>query len=152
MENRWAEAPTDPLDACVYGSRLLGSEPGLVLHGGGNTSVKAAGTDITGAGVDILYVKGSGWDLASIERPGFAPLRLARLRELLTVSSLPDSAMMNELRCALLDASAPDPSVETLLHAVLPQPAVLHSHADAILTLTNLAKPRVAEVFGDRVV
>ncbi|HEY4022935.1 MAG TPA: bifunctional aldolase/short-chain dehydrogenase, partial [Pseudonocardiaceae bacterium] len=150
--NRWAEAPTDSLDACVYGSRLLGSEPGLVLHGGGNTSVKVTGSDITGAEVEILYVKGSGWDLASIERPGFAPLWLARLRELLTVSSLPDSAMMNELRCALLDASAPDPSVETLLHAVLPQPAVLHSHADAILTLTNLAKPRVAEVFGDRVV
>jgi rhamnose utilization protein RhaD (predicted bifunctional aldolase and dehydrogenase)/NAD(P)-dependent dehydrogenase (short-subunit alcohol dehydrogenase family) len=153
MENRWAEAPTDPLDACVYGSRLLGSEPGLVLHGGGNTSVKVAGTDVTGAEVEILYVKGSGWDLASIERPGFAPLRLDRLRELLSgVESLPDSGMMNELRCALLDASAPDPSVETLLHAVLPQPAVLHSHADAILTLTNLDKPRVAEVFGDRVV
>ena len=152
MENRWADAPTDPLDACVYGSRLLGSESGLVLHGGGNTSVKVTGTDITGTEVEILYVKGSGWDLASIERPGFAPLRLDRLRELLSVSSLPDSAMMNELRCALLDASAPDPSVETLLHAVLPQPAVLHSHADAILTLTNLEKPRVAEALGDRVV
>ncbi|HEV3359133.1 MAG TPA: bifunctional aldolase/short-chain dehydrogenase [Pseudonocardiaceae bacterium] len=153
MENRWAEAPTDPLDACVYGSRLLGSEPALVLHGGGNTSVKVTGTDVTGAEVEILYVKGSGWDLAGIERPGFAPLRLDRLRELLSgVESLPDSAMMNELRCALLDASAPDPSVETLLHAVLPQPAVLHSHADAILSLTNLDKPRVAEVFGDRVV
>ncbi len=153
MENRWAEAPTEPLDACVYGSRLLGSEPGLVLHGGGNTSVKVTETDVTGAEVEVLYVKGSGWDLASIERPGFAPLRLNRLRELLVgVESLPDSGMMNELRCALLDASAPDPSVETLLHAVLPQPAVLHSHADAILTLTNLDKPRVAEVFGDRVV
>ena len=152
MENRWADSPADALDACVYGSRLLGSEPGLVLHGGGNTSVKVTGTDITGADVDILYVKGSGWDLASIERPGFAPLRLHRLRELLGVDTLPDTAMMNELRCALLDASAPDPSVETLLHAVLPQPAVLHSHADAILTLTNLDKPRIAEVFGDRVV
>ncbi|HEY2699655.1 MAG TPA: bifunctional aldolase/short-chain dehydrogenase [Pseudonocardiaceae bacterium] len=152
MENRWADAPADPLDACVHGSRLLGSEPDLVLHGGGNTSVKVTSTDITGAPVETLYVKGSGWDLASIERPGFAPLRLNRLHELLTVESLPDSAMMNELRCALLDASAPDPSVETLLHAVLPQPAVLHSHADAILTLTNLEKPRVAEVFGDRVV
>src|SRR5437879_1299799 len=129
MDNRWTDAPADPLDACVHGSRLLGSEPGLVLHGGGNTSVKITGTDITSAPVETLYVKGSGWDLASIERPGFAPLRLDRLRELLTVESLPDSAMMNELRCALLDASAPDPSVETLLHAVLPQPAVLHSHA-----------------------
>jgi rhamnose utilization protein RhaD (predicted bifunctional aldolase and dehydrogenase)/NAD(P)-dependent dehydrogenase (short-subunit alcohol dehydrogenase family) len=152
MENRWAESHSDPLDACVYGSRLLGGEPGLVLHGGGNTSVKVAIEDITGRTVDVLYVKGSGWDLAIIERAGFAPLRLDRLRELLAVPSLPDSRMMNELRCALLDASAPDPSVETLLHAVLPHPAVLHSHADAVITLTNLNKPRIEEVFRDRVV
>jgi rhamnose utilization protein RhaD (predicted bifunctional aldolase and dehydrogenase)/NAD(P)-dependent dehydrogenase (short-subunit alcohol dehydrogenase family) len=154
VENRWAETGThsDELDACVYGSRLLGREPDLVLHGGGNTSVKTSAADITGRPVDVLHVKGSGWDLATIERAGFAPLRLDRLRELLTVPSLPDSAMMNELRCALLDASAPDPSVETLLHAVLPHPAVLHSHADAVITLTNLDKPLVEEVFGDRVV
>ncbi|MEU4744870.1 class II aldolase/adducin family protein, partial [Actinosynnema sp. NPDC023658] len=152
MDNRWAEAHSDELDACVYGSRLLGREPDLVLHGGGNTSVKTTEVDITGRPVEVLHVKGSGWDLADIERAGFAPLRLDRLRELLTVPSLPDSAMMNELRCALLDASAPDPSVETLLHAVLPHPAVLHSHADAVITLTNLAKPLVEEVFGDRVV
>ncbi|GLZ29583.1 short-chain dehydrogenase [Lentzea sp. NBRC 105346] len=152
MENRWADTISDPLDACVYASRLLGSEPDLVLHGGGNTSVKMSVPDITGAATDVLYVKGSGWDLASIERAGFAPLRLDRLRALLTVESLPDSAMMNELRCALLDASAPDPSVETLLHALLPHPVVLHSHADAVITLTNLEKPLVEEVFGDRVV
>ncbi|TWP46112.1 bifunctional aldolase/short-chain dehydrogenase [Lentzea tibetensis] len=152
MENRWAETISDPLDECVYGSRLLGREPDLVLHGGGNTSVKVTVRDVTGSPVDVLYVKGSGWDLSSIERAGFAPLRLERLRELLTVPSLPDSGMMNELRCALLDASAPDPSVETLLHAVLPHRAVLHSHADAVITLTNLEKPRVEEVFGGRVV
>ncbi|RKT53791.1 bifunctional aldolase/short-chain dehydrogenase [Saccharothrix australiensis] len=152
MENRWAETHTDPLDACVYGSRLLGGDPDLVLHGGGNTSVKVTTADLTGRPVDVLYVKGSGWDLADIERAGFAPLRLERLRELLTLPSLPDGRMMNELRCALLDASAPDPSVETLLHALLPQPAALHSHADAVITLTNLREPRVAEVFGDRVV
>ena len=153
MENRWAETSfPDDLDACVYASRLLGSEPDLVLHGGGNTSVKVSIEDITGVATDVLYVKGSGWDLATIERAGFAPLRLNRLRELLTVESLPDSAMMNELRCALLDASAPDPSVETLLHALLPHPVVLHSHADAVITLTNLEKPLVEEVFGDRVV
>jgi rhamnose utilization protein RhaD (predicted bifunctional aldolase and dehydrogenase)/NAD(P)-dependent dehydrogenase (short-subunit alcohol dehydrogenase family) len=152
MENRWAETITDPLDECVYGSRLLGGEPDLVLHGGGNTSVKVTIGDITGAPVEVLYVKGSGWDLGSIERAGFAPLRLARLRELLEVAELPDSAMMNELRCALLDAKAPDPSVETLLHAVLPHTAVLHSHADAVITLSNLEKPLVHEVFGDQVV
>lgn len=152
MDNRWAETHPDPLDACVYGSRLLGREPDLVLHGGGNTSVKTVVTDITGRAVDVLHVKGSGWDLADIERAGFAPLRLDRLRELLTVPSLPDDRMMNELRCALLDASAPDPSVETLLHALLPHPAVLHTHADAVITLTNLRRPLVEEVFGDRVV
>jgi rhamnose utilization protein RhaD (predicted bifunctional aldolase and dehydrogenase)/NAD(P)-dependent dehydrogenase (short-subunit alcohol dehydrogenase family) len=140
------------LDACVYGSRLLGREPDLVLHGGGNTSVKVTAEDVTGRPVDVLHVKGSGWDLASIERAGFAPLRLDRLRELLALPSLPDGRMMNELRCALLDASAPDPSVETLLHAALPHPAVLHSHADAVITLTNLRRPLVEEVFGDRVV
>ncbi|WP_248782356.1 bifunctional aldolase/short-chain dehydrogenase [Saccharothrix syringae] len=136
----------------MYGSRLLGREPDLVLHGGGNTSVKTAVEDVTGRAVEVLHVKGSGWDLASIERAGFAPLRLDRLRELLTVPDLPDHRMMNELRCALLDAGAPDPSVETLLHAALPHPAVLHSHADAVITLTNLNRPRVEEVFGDRVV
>jgi rhamnose utilization protein RhaD (predicted bifunctional aldolase and dehydrogenase)/NAD(P)-dependent dehydrogenase (short-subunit alcohol dehydrogenase family) len=152
MENRWADTSSDPLDDIVHGSRLLGGEPGLVLHGGGNTSVKVTVGDVTGQPVEVLYVKGSGWDLASIERAGFAPLRLARLRALLALESLPDDMMMNELRCALLDARAPDPSVETLLHAVLPHTAVLHSHADAVITLTNLEKPLVREVFGDQVV
>ncbi|TCO56831.1 bifunctional aldolase/short-chain dehydrogenase [Actinocrispum wychmicini] len=152
MENRWAETTTDPLDQCVHGSRLLGGEPDLVLHGGGNTSVKVVVDDVTGDPVEVLYVKGSGWDLADIERPGFAPLRLARLRALLDVEELPDSAMMNELRCALLDAKAPDPSVETLLHAALPHAAILHSHADAVIALSNLEKPLVQEVFGDKVV
>ncbi|GAB3906515.1 hypothetical protein GCM10029964_103370 [Kibdelosporangium lantanae] len=152
MENRWADRIADPLDACVHGSRLLGAEPDLVLHGGGNTSVKVTVDDITGRPVEVLYVKGSGWDLASIERAGFAPLRLDRLRELLAVDDLPDSAMMNELRCALLDAKAPDPSVETLLHALLPHKAVLHSHADAVIALSNLDQPLVRKVFGDSVV
>ncbi|MBP2323880.1 rhamnose utilization protein RhaD (predicted bifunctional aldolase and dehydrogenase)/NAD(P)-dependent dehydrogenase (short-subunit alcohol dehydrogenase family) [Kibdelosporangium banguiense] len=152
MENRWTETSPDPIDDCVRASRLLGAEPDLVLHGGGNTSVKLIQPDITGHEVEVLYVKGSGWDLASIERPGFAPLRLTRLRQLLTLESLPDNQMMNELRCALLDAKAPDPSVETLLHAVLPHKSVLHSHADAVITLTNLQQPLVKEVYGDKVV
>lgn len=151
MENRWTETQGDLLDECVHASRLLGAEPDLVLHGGGNTSVKTTVDDITGKPVEVLYVKGSGWDLASIERPGFAPLRLARLRELLECDSLPDSAMMNELRCALLDAKAPDPSVETLLHAILPHKFVLHSHADAVITLTNLENPLVENVYGNLV-
>ena len=156
MQNRWNDAELDEpgaLAECVYGSRLLGSEPTLVLHGGGNTSVKARARDVTGDEIDVLHVKGSGWDLATIEARGFAPLRLDRLRAVLQVPQLSDAAMMNEFRCALLDASAPDPSVEALLHAHLPFTAVQHSHADAIVTLTNVADgaASVRAVFGDDV-
>jgi rhamnose utilization protein RhaD (predicted bifunctional aldolase and dehydrogenase)/NAD(P)-dependent dehydrogenase (short-subunit alcohol dehydrogenase family) len=152
----WDDTATfvGPLEELVYGSRLIGADPDLVLHGGGNTSVKITQPDVTGEPVEVLHVKGSGWDLASIEPAGFAPLRLARLRELLTVPQLSDRQMMNELRCALLDAAAPDPSVETLLHALLPHRAVLHSHADAILALTNTEDGAnlVRSVYGNRVV
>jgi rhamnose utilization protein RhaD (predicted bifunctional aldolase and dehydrogenase)/NAD(P)-dependent dehydrogenase (short-subunit alcohol dehydrogenase family) len=157
MLDAWdaAAAPpsTEPLAQLVYGSRLLGREPGLVLHGGGNTSVKTTVTGITGDPVEILHVKGSGWDLATIEPAGFAPLRLDRLRALLTLDRLSDTDMMNELRCASIDAGAPDPSVESLLHALLPHDAVLHTHADALLALTNQPNGAevVAKVFGDRV-
>lgn len=155
MKNRWNEneAPADDdlLGQCVYVSRLLGADPDLVLHGGGNTSVKTITRDALGKDVSTLLVKGSGWDLATIEAPGFALLRWERLREIVQAESLSDSAMMNELRCALLDSRAPDPSVETLLHALIPGTFVLHTHADAILTLTNLddGEDRVREALGD---
>lgn len=138
----------------VEASRRLGSDPSLVLHGGGNTSVKAPWVDITGDIVDAIYVKGSGWDLATIEAPGFAPLPLHRLRALLELDQLPDPDMMRELSAARLDPGAPQPSVEALLHAFLPHRAVLHSHADLVLTVTNLHDgERIArEVFGDSVV
>ena len=156
MHSRWdsTSAPDDPLEQAAYGARLLGSDPSLVLHGGGNTSVKSSASDVTGEEIQVLYVKGSGYDLASIPPEGFTPLRLSRLRELLEVERLTDPQMVNELRCARLDASAPDPSVEALLHALLPFSAVQHSHADAIVTLTNLAdgEATVREVFGDTVV
>lgn len=158
MQSRWnpdeAARLPGPIGACVYGSRLIGSDPSLVLHGGGNTSVKAEFTDITGARIDALYVKGSGWDLASIEAPGFTPLRRSRLTELLELDELSDPDMMRELAAAKLDPDAPAPSVESLLHAYLPHPAVQHSHADVIVTLTNLAdgETRVREVYGDDVV
>ena len=158
MESRWNDADAaafdGPVGACVYGSRLIGSDPSLVLHGGGNTSVKAPYVDITGVEIDALYVKGSGWDLGSIEAPGFTPLRLERLGDLLALDALSDPDMMRELSAAKLDPDAPAPSVESLLHAFLPYPAVQHSHADVIVTLTNLADgtPRVREVYGDDVV
>jgi rhamnose utilization protein RhaD (predicted bifunctional aldolase and dehydrogenase)/NAD(P)-dependent dehydrogenase (short-subunit alcohol dehydrogenase family) len=158
MQSRWNEADaagfTGVLGECVYGSRLIGADPSLVLHGGGNTSVKAPFEDITGATVDALYVKGSGWDLGSIEAPGFPPLRLSRLQELLELETLSDPDMMRELAAAKLDPDAPAPSVESLLHAFLPFPAVQHSHADVVVTLTNLAdgEDRVRAVYGNSVV
>lgn len=157
MQNLWEDSQPDhqdPLAECVYGSRLIGSDPHLVLHGGGNTSVKAPYADIGGRSIDAIYVKGSGWDLATIEAPGFAPLRLPRLFDLLALESLADADMMRELSAAKLDPSAPQPSVETLLHAFLPYQAVQHSHADVIVALTNLAdgEDRVRDLFGDTVI
>jgi len=142
------------LDECVQGSRTIGAHEALVLHGGGNSSIKDTITDVTGADLDVIYVKGSGWDMATIKPQGFAPLRLGRLRELLAVDTITDAALVNELRCALVDASAPDPSIESLLHALLPFRAVLHSHADVIVSLTNQPDPAAAvtELFGDSVV
>jgi rhamnose utilization protein RhaD (predicted bifunctional aldolase and dehydrogenase)/NAD(P)-dependent dehydrogenase (short-subunit alcohol dehydrogenase family) len=144
----------DALDELVLASRLLGSDDSLVLHGGGNTSVKAPWRDITGASVDAIYVKGSGWDLATIDRPGFAPMPLDRLGTLLALETLSDPDMMRELLSSRLDPEAPAPSVESLLHAFLPHVAVMHSHADVIITLTNLrdGERRIREVFGDDVV
>jgi rhamnose utilization protein RhaD (predicted bifunctional aldolase and dehydrogenase) len=143
VEDRWddteAAAFGGPLGQCVYGSRLIGRDPDLVLHGGGNTSIKAPWQDIAGDAVDALYVKGSGWDLATIEPAGFTPLPLTALRRLLALDRLPDAQMAAALAAAQLDASAPAASVETLLHALLPHRAVLHSHADVIVALTNLS-------------
>ena len=156
MENRWDASRTfdGPLDECAYGSRLIGGDPALVLHGGGNTSVKTPFLDITGEEIPALWVKGSGWDLANIAPAGFPPLRLARLHALLDLDTLSDPNMMRELAAARLDPGAPQPSVESLLHAFLPYDAVQHSHADVIVTLTNVAdgERRVREVFGDAVV
>jgi rhamnose utilization protein RhaD (predicted bifunctional aldolase and dehydrogenase)/NAD(P)-dependent dehydrogenase (short-subunit alcohol dehydrogenase family) len=125
------------LEELSFVSHLLGSDSSIVLHGGGNTSIKDTVPDITGAPMEVLYSKGSGWNLAAITPAGFAPLRLARLRELLSLPELSDSELMNQLRQASLDSAAPTPSVESLIHALLPHRVVLHSHADAVVALTN---------------
>ncbi len=123
----------------VYTSRLLGAEASLVQHGGGNTSAKGEVVDLLGERREVLFIKGSGWDLATIEPAGLPTVDLAYLRRLRVLDGLTDEEMVNELRTHLLDASAPTPSVETLLHAFLPFRFVDHSHADAILALTNQA-------------
>ena len=158
MKSRWSEeeaaAQADDLDLLVYTSRLLGADTSLVLAGGGNSSVKSTEPDVFGDPVDVLHVKGSGWDMATIERAGFAPLRLDRVARLADLPELSDSRMANELKAASLDAAAPPPSVESILHAILPFRFVLHTHADAVLALTNTPDGRtlVREVFGNDVV
>src|ERR687886_2922803 len=138
----------------VYTSRLLGRDHDLVLHGGGNTSVKIRERDIFGDEQDILYVKGSGWDLETIEAAGFAPVRLERVLKLASLDHLADAQMVRELRAAMTDPSAPTPSVETILHAVLPYTFVDHTHADALLAITNTAdgEQRIRAIYGDSVV
>ena len=121
----------------VYTSRLLGAEDDLVLHGGGNTSVKCGITNLVGEEQEILYIKGSGWDLGVIAPQGFPGLDLAYLRKLRQVGNLSDAEMVNQFRTHLLDAASPNPSIETLVHAFLPHRFIDHTHADAIVTLTN---------------
>jgi|CZKU01.1.fsa_nt_gi rhamnose utilization protein RhaD (predicted bifunctional aldolase and dehydrogenase)/NAD(P)-dependent dehydrogenase (short-subunit alcohol dehydrogenase family) len=134
----------------TYTARLIGSESSLVLHGGGNTSVKATATTLHGETVDVLHVKGSGWDLATIEPQGHPAVRLAPLRQLRSLSALTDEAMVNELRANLLDSAAPNPSVETLLHAFLPARFIDHTHADAILAVCDQPEGEriCASIFG----
>jgi len=121
----------------VYTTRLLGGEPKLVLHGGGNTSVKTRMADITGQTIDVLCVKGSGWDMGTIEAPGLPAVRLNPLRELEGLQALSDEDMVNVQRSNLLDAKSPNPSVETLLHAFLPHKFIDHTHSNAVLSLTD---------------
>lgn len=134
-------------------TRLIGSEPTLVLHGGGNSSLKVRRTDVTGVQVDLLLMKASGQDMGAIDISGFAPLRLSRLRQLLPPTDITDDQFANEVRCALTDADAPDPSLETLVHAALPHRAILHSHADAILAITDTedGEARISEALGHNV-
>jgi rhamnose utilization protein RhaD (predicted bifunctional aldolase and dehydrogenase)/NAD(P)-dependent dehydrogenase (short-subunit alcohol dehydrogenase family) len=131
----------------VYTSRLLGGDPGLVLHGGGNTSVKTTAADLVGDEAEVLCVKGSGWDMAAIEPAGLPAVRLDPLRKLRQRETLGDEDMVRIQRANLLDPGAPNPSVETLLHAFLPHKFIDHTHATAVLSLAD--QPDAAERCGD---
>ncbi len=158
MLNRWDDAEATqypgPLGPRVYSSRLLGREPSLVLHGGGNTSVKLQEKDLYGNEESILYIKGSGWDLEYIEATGFAPVRLKPLIKLATLKRLSDQRMVNELCSHTIRADAPTPSVEAILHAILPYRYVDHTHTSALLSITNGpdGEARIREIYGDSVV
>src|SRR5687767_3166491 len=157
MKSRWNEAEaaqlTGPLGPRIYTSRLLGQEKSLVLHGGGNTSVKLREKDVFGVEHDVLYVKGSGADLETINAVNFAPLPLLYLQKLARLPALSDSQMLNELNTHVLRSGAPSPSVETLLHALLPHKYVDHTHADAVLAVSNApdGEKRIRDIYGDRV-
>src|SRR3981189_3426758 len=165
MQNLWSDADAkaaiahhaakgigEDLALRVYTTRLLGGEPKLVLHGGGNTSVKTRMADITGEPVEVLCVKGSGWDMGTIEAPGLPAVRLAPLRSLLRLQALSDEDMVNVQRCNLLDSKAPNPSVETLLHAFLPHKFIDHTHSNAVLALTDQEDSDLfcVDVYGSR--
>ena len=138
-----AQYENDPLGMRVYTSQLLGQSKELVLHGGGNTSVKIDNT---------LYVKGSGWNLDTIEKAGFSPVDLGVLLEMATRESLSDTQMVAEQRAAMQDQSFPNPSIEAILHAIIPYAFVDHTHADAVVTLTNTpnGKELVQKLYGER--
>ena len=138
----------------TYTARLLGGDPRLVLHGGGNTSVKTRARDVFGENVEVLCVKGSGWDLGEIEPAGHPAVRLQPLMKLRALNRLSDEDMVSAQRQLLLDPAAPNPSVETLLHAFIPDKFVDHTHSTAILALANQpdAETIFREIFGDHVV
>jgi rhamnose utilization protein RhaD (predicted bifunctional aldolase and dehydrogenase)/NAD(P)-dependent dehydrogenase (short-subunit alcohol dehydrogenase family) len=136
----------------VYTTRLLGGDPRLVLHGGGNTSVKLRLPDLMGREVDVLCVKGSGADMAVIEPAGLPAVRLTELRMLLARDAMSDEEMVRAQRANLLDPMAPNPSVETLLHAFIPQLFVDHTHATAVLSLIDQpdGEARAADLYDGR--
>ncbi len=166
MQNRWSEKEADEfveryitkwgedIALRTYSARLLGAEPYLVLHGGGNTSVKSIHTNVMGEKIAAIFVKASGYDMASIEPEGHPGLDLQYLLKLNVLPKISDEDMLNELRTHMFEHDAPTPSIEALMHALIPHRYVDHTHADAILTLTNRKDGReiVREVFGDEVV
>jgi len=137
IETYAAKGVSEDLALRVYTTRLLGRDPLLVLHGGGNTSVKTRATDDLGHQHEVIAVKGSGWDMADIEPQGLPAVKLEPLCRLRALDALSDEAMVNVQRLNLLDASAPNPSVETLLHAFLPHKFIDHTHAAAVLSLVD---------------
>jgi rhamnulose-1-phosphate aldolase/alcohol dehydrogenase len=155
MKNRWAETPDNEIDQLVYQSRLVGAEESLVLWGGGNNSVKSQSTDLLGTPIPVMYIKSSGSDMKTIVPKEFPAVRLDYIEPLRTRDGeMSDQEMVDYLARCLVDPSSRRPSIETLLHAFLPARAVLHTHADAILALTNTRgrESTIRECFGDSVI
>ena len=158
MKSLWSDTAADdfadsPLQLRVYSSRLLGQQPDLVLHGGGNTSVKTKQKNLFGEDEEILYIKGSGWNLGDIEAEGFAPVRLKILQHMAGLDQLTDTNMVRMQKAAMTDPYAPNPSVEAILHAIIPFKFVDHTHADAVVTITNTpgGEEKLKQIYDGRV-
>ena len=158
MKNLWNDedaqaCANDALKLRIYTSRLLGRNPYLVLHGGGNTSVKTEITDIFDDTQEILYIKGSGQDLETIDSAGFAPVRLDVLQRMAQLNDLTDTDLMKIQRSAMTDPTAPGPSLEAVVHAIIPYKYVDHTHADAVVTLTDNpnGEQLVREIYDERI-
>jgi rhamnose utilization protein RhaD (predicted bifunctional aldolase and dehydrogenase)/NAD(P)-dependent dehydrogenase (short-subunit alcohol dehydrogenase family) len=167
MKSRWSDSEfrsvvdgyvkvglTLDLATRVYTTRLLGGDPQLVLHGGGNTSVKTVMSDADGSEVAVICIKGSGWDMGTIEPAGLPAVRQAELAALARFDTLSDMEMVRQQRRLLMDPSAPNPSVEAILHALIPARHVDHTHANAIVALTDQpdGEALVREIFPDAIV
>lgn len=157
MRSRWDErevAGLDELEVLVYASRLVGAEPSLVVWGGGNSSIKTWERDHRGRPVEVLRVKGSGADLKSVERRDFPGVRMDEIRALRDREDMGDREMVEYLSHALQEPRGRQPSIETLLHGFLEAYAVIHTHADAVVALTNHDRCHevLGEVFGKDVV
>lgn len=158
MKNLWdpqeaKQYAQSDLSMRVYTSRLLGRDADLVLHGGGNTSVKSTITNILGDQEEILFVKGSGWDLLTIEEAGFSPARLSVLQRLGQLPHMTDTDMARELKASMTNPSAPAPSVEAILHALIPRKFVDHTHTDAVVAISNTpdGEAVLKKIYGARV-
>jgi rhamnulose-1-phosphate aldolase/alcohol dehydrogenase len=155
MRNRWTDAPATQIEQLVYQSRLVGEEESLVLWGGGNNSVKTTAADLLGRPIDTMMIKSSGSDMKTIVPKQFPSVRLDYIGPLSKRDApMSDQEMVDYLARCLLDPGGPRPSIETLLHAFIPAAAVLHTHADAILALTNTRgrEETIQDCFGDSLV
>ena len=156
MKSLWSEADFKKIKTAVgvvtYASRLIGKDPNLVLWGGGNSSIKAYGEDHLGRKIKVLWIKGSGSDMKTIQEKQFCPLRLDDLLPLYDRENMTDDEMVAYQSKCSLEPSAPKASIETLLHAFIPSQHVYHTHADAICALTDTTQPEnlIRTVFGDR--
>ena len=156
MDVRWSEQEAkglSELDLLVHQSRLVGADPGLVIWGGGNTSLKIKETDFRGRETRALLIKASGSDMKAVQRRDFPALRLDDILPLYDQADMADQDLVAYLDHCLLDPRSPRPSIETLLHAFLPHASVVHTHADAILSLSNTRSPHdvLARVYGSDV-